>query len=86
MGFYLVPSFAAYFSVISFCLTFCVCGLLSIGYRIVVPLASGVCPLVSEAGQGACAGFLVGVTDTCPLLGGSGSCPSGGQGCVRGVF
>ena len=28
----------------------CVCGLLSTGCRIVVPLASGVCPLVGEVG------------------------------------
>ena len=33
--------------------------LLSIGYRIVIPLTSGVCSLVGEFGPGACAGFVV---------------------------
>lgn len=41
-----------------FCLTFCICGLFSAGYRIVV-LASGVCSLVGEFGPGACSDFLV---------------------------
>ena len=84
MGFYLIPSSAAYFSVVSFCLTFCVCGLLSAGCRIIVPLASGVCLRVDEFGPGACAGFLVGGTGACPLVGGAGFCPSGGQGHVKG--
>ena len=83
MGFYLLPSFATYFSVISFCLTFCVHGLLSTVCRIIVPLASGVCPLVGEVGPGACAGFLLGETGACPLVGGAGSCPSDGQGHVH---
>ena len=61
VGFYLVPLSVTqtYFSVDSFCLTYCVYGLLSTGCRIVVPLASGVCPLVGEVRPGACAGFLV---------------------------
>ena len=42
LGFYLVPSSGIYFSAVSFCLTFCVCGLRSAGCQIVV-LASGVC-------------------------------------------
>ena len=70
--------FGIYFSTISFCLTFFVCGLLSAVYRIIVPLASGVCPMVGEAGPGACAGFLVGGPGACTLVGGAGSCPSGG--------
>ena len=74
MGFYLVPSFAIYFSVISFSLTFCVCGLLSTGCRIAVPLVSGVGSLVGEVGPGACVGFLVGETGACPLVGRAGSC------------
>ena len=41
-----------------FCLTFCICGLFSAGYRIMV-LASGVCSLVGEFGPGACSDFLV---------------------------
>ena len=51
MGFYLVPSSETYFSVVSFCLTFCVCGL-SLGCKILVPLTSGVCPLVGKLVQG----------------------------------
>ena len=89
MGFYLAPSSAKYFSVIPFCLTYSVCGLLSTGCRVVVPLASGVCPLVGEVGQGACVGFLVGGTGAYVLVGRAGSSPSGGQchirGCVLGV-
>ena len=73
VGFYLVPSFATYFSVISFCLIYCVCDLLSTGCRIIVPLASGVCSLVAEVVPDACAiisliGGLTGVvvTKACP--------------------
>ena len=47
LGFYLVPSSGTYS--FSFCLTFCDCGFHSTGCRVVVPLASGVCPLVDEA-------------------------------------
>ena len=43
LGFYLVPSIGTYFSADSFCLTFCVCGLLFSGRRCVVMLASGIC-------------------------------------------
>ena len=59
MGFYLAPFSAAYFSVISFCLTYFVYGL-SAGCRVVVPFVSVDCPLLSEVGPGACAGFVVG--------------------------
>ena len=65
------------FSVISFHLTYCVCGLLSTGCRIIVPLASGVCPLVGEVGPGPSAGFLVGWAGACPLLGGAGAMSKG---------
>ena len=41
--FYLVPLSAMYFSVFSFCLTYCVCGLLFTGCRFVVPIVFGVC-------------------------------------------
>ena len=75
---YLIPSSETYFSVVSFCLTFCVSNLHSAGCRIIIPLASGVCPLVDEAHPGTCAGFLVGETGVCPLLGGAESCPSDG--------
>ena len=38
---------------------------------------------MGEAGPGACAGFLVGGTGDCLLVGGAQSCPSGGQGHVK---
>ena len=50
--FYLAPLSATYFFVISFCLTFCVCGVLSAGCRTLV-LASDVCCLVGEVALGA---------------------------------
>ena len=49
-----------------------------------VALASSVCPLVVEVGPGVCADFLVGETGACPLVGGAGSYPSGGQSRVMG--
>ena len=67
-----------------FCLTFCICGLFSAGYRIVV-LASGVCSLVGEFGPGACAAFLVGWTADCPVVSGARSLPSGGQSLCLGL-
>ena len=93
LGFHLVPSSRPYFSAISFSLTLRFCGLLFAGCRVVVPLASGFCPLVGEVCPGAYAGFLVGGTGAYPpvggtgaypLVGGAGSCPSGGQCCVKG--
>ena len=84
MGFDLVPSSGTYFSSVSFCLTFCVCGLHFSGYRFVASLASDVCLLVCEVGPGACMGFLVDGTDVCTLVSGSGSGPSGGQDYVKG--
>ena len=68
LGFYRAPSFATYFSVISFCLNFCVCGLPSAGCRTIV-LAFGFCPLTGEADLEACViNPLTGgvVTSTCP--------------------
>ena len=47
-------------------------------------LASGICPLVGEAGLEAYTGFMVGKAGACPLVGGPGSWPSGGQGHVLG--
>ena len=82
---YLVPSSWIYFSAISFCVTFCVCGFLSSGSRIIVPLASGVfCLLVGEVGWSRGAGFLVGGAGACPLVGRARSCPFSGQNHVKG--
>ena len=44
LRFYIVSLSGTYLSTISFCFTFFVCGLVSIGYRIIVPLASDVFP------------------------------------------
>ena len=49
LGFCLTSSSATYFSAVSFCLTFFVCGLRSTACRVIVPLDSGVFPLVAEA-------------------------------------
>ena len=43
------------------------CGHCFSGCRSVISFASGVCPLVDEVVPGACAGFLLGGTDACPL-------------------
>ena len=86
LGFYLFPSSEPYFSAISFYLTFCVCGLLSIGCRVTVPLASGVCFLVGEFGSGAYAGFLVGGTGACPLVVDLGLVSLVGRAMSMGVF
>ena len=52
-----------YFSIVSFCLTFYVCGPLYSVFRVLVPLVHGVCPLVDKAGPGlvqiSCLGGLV---------------------------
>ena len=48
-------------------------------------LASGICPLVSEAGLEACAGFLVGGADAHPLAGGAQSGPLMGRAMSRGM-
>jgi len=45
VGFYYVPSPAGYFFAFSFCLDCCVWGLLSAGWRVVVPFNCGVCSL-----------------------------------------
>ena len=78
LGFYLVPLFGTYFPAVSCCLSFRVCGLLSIGNRIIVIFASDICHLVGEVGPGDCSGILVGETGACLVVGGPGSCPSGG--------
>lgn len=84
VGCHLVPSLATYLFVILFCLTSCVSGLLSIGCRILVPLASVPLP-TGTAGwsRGLCR--LPGRRARClPSSGGAGSCPSDGQSHVNG--
>ena len=44
VGFYLVPSSAVCFCVFSYCLTYCVWGLLFTGSKFLVPVYFGVCP------------------------------------------
>ena len=83
VGFSFAPSFATYFTVISFCPTYCLRGLVSTGCRVVVHLASGVCPLVGAVGPVACLGFMLGRTGACSLAVGAESCPSECQGCIR---
>ena len=41
---------------------------------------------MGDASLEGCAGFLVSRTGACPLVGGAGPCPSGGQGHVKDVF
>ena len=83
LSFYLSPSSVTYYSVISFCLTYCVYGLLSSDCSILVPLASVVCPLVSEVGPGTYVGSLVRGTGACNLVRGTESFPSDGQDGIR---
>ena len=68
-----------YSSVVSVCLTQCVCGLLSVGCSVIVPLVSVVCPLVVSLAQGACVGFLLGGTVVCTLVYGLGLFPLVGR-------
>ena len=82
IGFYLAPS-VIHFSVLSFCLTYHACGLFYTGCRILVSLATSVCPLVGEVGPRAYASFLVGEIGVCPLVSGAGSYPSGEQSHVE---
>ena len=58
--FNLASSSAGHFSVVSFCLTYYIYGLLSTAYGATVPLASVVYALVDEAGPGTCVVFPVG--------------------------
>ena len=83
VGFYFILSFTICFSVISFVLN---CGFFSAGYRVVVPLASDVCPLEGEVNPGTCVGFLDGAPSACPLVSGVRSHPLLGIAMSRGVF
>ena len=81
MGFNYIPLLDAYFSAFSFCLIYCVLGLISVSWKVTVPLMESV-PLAG-IGPGLCDGFLVGRTCACILVDGAGSCFSGGQCCVQ---
>ena len=70
VGFYSAPSSASYFSVFSFCLTYCVWGLFFSG-------------CISHIGSVGSVRFLVEGTDACVLVDEAGSWLSGGQDCVR---
>lgn len=80
--FYLIPSSATYFSIISFCLTGCISSFLSADYSVIV-LASGVCPLMGEIGPLASVGFLVGGKVAYPLVCRAESFSSNGLGFIR---
>ena len=71
---------------INIMLSYLLFSLCSAGCRIVVHLASGVCPFMGEAGLEACKGFRLGGNGTCPLMDGAGSCSSCGQGHVKGCL
>jgi len=45
VDFYYILSCDAYFSVFSFCLSYCIWGPLSAGWKAIVPINHGVCPL-----------------------------------------
>lgn len=84
MGFYIVPSSATYFSVVSFFfffpLNFCVCVLLSTGCGTIVPVVYGAFPLLGVVDPGACLGIFVGAL-VWPL-GGISSCLWWAGSCV----
>ena len=61
-------------------------GLLYTDCNIIVSLASGVCPLMDEFVPEVCEGFLLGVTGSCPLVGGAESYPSVGRTMTKSVF
>ena len=85
MDFYLALSSATYISIISFCLTDCISSFLSADCSVIVPLASGVCPLMGETGPLTSSGFLVGGNGACPLVCGAESFSSDGLGFISSV-
>ena len=78
-GVLLVPSSRTYFGVVSVCLTFCICGFRSTDCKIIVLLASSVCPLVAEVGLVR----LPDGRDWCLPTRWTWSCLSGGQGHIK---
>ena len=79
VGFYVAPSSAEYFSVVSFCLTYCVWGSPFCRLQVHNSPCFWCLPLMGEVGSVACVGFLVEGHGSCILVGGSGSCLSGGH-------
>ena len=67
------------FFVFSFCLTYCVWGLVFAGCRFVVPVFFLCLPPVGKVGSVGCVGFLVEGSSACVLLDEAGCCLSGGQ-------
>ena len=86
LGFYFVSLSGIFSSAISFSVNFCVYGHSSTGWRIVLLLPFGVCPLVGETHLEACADFLVGVTGVWWLVGGASSWSSVGRVMSKGVY
>ena len=84
--FFLVLSSGTYFFAVSFYLTSSVCGLLSTGFRLIAPLVSGFCPLVSEFDPGSCSGFLVWGTASLQWCVELGFVPQVGWTLSRGMF
>ena len=68
-----------YFSVFSFCLTYCVWGLFFAGCRFVVSVVFDVCPPVGMVVSVGSVGFLVEGTGACVLVDEAGPCLSYGQ-------
>ena len=80
VNFYHVPSSAAYFSVFSFCLIYCVWSLLFVGWKIIVPLTFEVCLQWVRLDQCLLKVFCWGRgTGACVLVGEVGSFVSKGQ-------
>ena len=74
--FFFVSLSWSYFSAFSFCIDFCVVSFLQvIGLWLLLVLMSA--PLWLKLVQGLAAGFLLEGTGACPLVGGTGSNPSG---------
>ena len=68
------------------CLTFCIYGILSTSFKIVVPLVSCHFPFVGEIDPRSYTCFLVGRTSACQLLGGIGFLPSSGKAVTSSMF
>ena len=83
VGFYLAPSSAVYFSVFSFCLTYCVWWSPFCRLQVRSSRCFWCLPPMGKLGSVGCVGFLVEGTGACVLVDEAGSCLSGGQDCIR---